>query len=97
MSRGVDELDRKVSDLETVTVLDPHVYAARWGVLVHHDLRRCLGLELPGSGDVVGVSMGVHYIGRLEAVPEDVVEHWLDHLQLGVDDGGPARAGDDVA
>src|SRR5215204_1269610 len=42
VSRRVDKLDRKVADPEAVAVLDPHVYAARRGILVHHDLRRCL-------------------------------------------------------
>ena len=28
---------------------------------------------------------------------EDEIQHGLDHLQFGVDDGRPARAGDDVA
>src|SRR5215210_4336050 len=95
--RGVDELDGEVPDPKAVAVLDPHIYAAGRGALVHHDLRRRLGLELPGSGDVISVGVGVHYVGRLEAVLEDVVEHRLDHLQLGVDDRGRTGISDYVA
>ena len=55
VSRRVDELDRNVAHQEAVAVLDPHVYAARGGLLVHHDLRRGLVFEVLGARDVIGV------------------------------------------
>ena len=97
VSRRVDELDRNVAHQEAVAVLDPHVYAARGGLLVHHDLRRGLVFEFPGARDVIGVRVGVHYVGRLETVLEDKIEHGLDHLQFRVEDRGRAVVGDYVA
>src|SRR5215211_298366 len=93
----VDELERKVADPEAVAVLDPDVHAARRGFLVHHDLRRCLGLEFPGSRDVICVRVGVNDVSRLQSMLEDIVEHRLDHLQLRIDNGGRTDTGDDVA
>ena len=95
--RSVNELYREVADRQPVAILDPYVHAARRGVLVHDDLGRRLCLELPGARDVVGVRVGIHYVGRLEAVLEDEIEHGLDHLEFGVEDRGPTGAGDHVA
>src|SRR5829696_1303786 len=97
VSGRVDELDRKVAHLETVAVLEPHVYVARRSLLVHHDLGRCLVFEFPCAGDVIGVRVGVHYVGRLQTMLEDKIEHGLDHLQFGVEDRGRTGVGDYVA
>ena len=46
---------------------------------------------------MIGVRVGVHYVGRLEAVLEDEIEHGLDHLQFGVEDRGRRALSDYVA
>jgi hypothetical protein len=43
------------------------------------------------------VRVRIHYVGWLEAMLEDKIEHGLDHLQFGVEDRGRAGVGDDVA
>src|SRR5215218_71463 len=95
--RGVDEFHGEVAHFQPVAVFDPDVHAACRGIFVHDDPGRGLVLELPGARDVVGVRVGVHDVGRLQDVLEDEIQHGLDHLQFGVDDGCPARTGDDVA
>ena len=62
VSRGVQELKGEIPQGQPVAVLDPDVYGARGGFLVHDELRYRFAFEVPRPGDVVGVGVGVDYV-----------------------------------